>query len=244
MSQCVPSLVYPAWDSLYFLYLVDYFFSMFGTFSAINLLLIIINIYYKYFYHIINIFSGPFSFLSLSGTPTMWMLVCLSQRSLRLSSFLLILFSYSLLQQWFPGKQTPVLQGTNKTFCAPRLRRKEWPHRRLNQNYLLVLDGFLWGRHGLAGAHHRNGAAAWKVRLGGRHQPEGWVTSGQKIPGREHNLTHQQIVGLKLYWARPCPLEEGPVFLTTRRRWHPTPVLLPGKSRGWRSLVGYSPWGR
>ena len=27
------------------------------------------------------------------------------------------------------------------------------------------------------------------------------------------------------------------------RRWHPTPVLLPGKSHGWGSLVGYSPWG-
>ena len=28
-----------------------------------------------------------------------------------------------------------------------------------------------------------------------------------------------------------------------RRRWHPTPVLLPGKSHGRRSLVGCSPWG-
>ena len=28
-----------------------------------------------------------------------------------------------------------------------------------------------------------------------------------------------------------------------RRKWHPTPVLLPGKSHGWRSLVGCSPWG-
>ena len=28
-----------------------------------------------------------------------------------------------------------------------------------------------------------------------------------------------------------------------RRRWHPTPVLLPGKSHGQRSLVGCSPWG-
>ena len=28
-----------------------------------------------------------------------------------------------------------------------------------------------------------------------------------------------------------------------RRRWHPTLVLLPGKSHGWRSLVGCSPWG-
>ena len=29
-----------------------------------------------------------------------------------------------------------------------------------------------------------------------------------------------------------------------RRQWHPTPVLLPGKSYGWRSLVGCSPRGR
>ena len=29
-----------------------------------------------------------------------------------------------------------------------------------------------------------------------------------------------------------------------RRHWHPTPVLLPGKSHGRRSLVGCSPWGR
>ena len=28
-----------------------------------------------------------------------------------------------------------------------------------------------------------------------------------------------------------------------RRQWHPTPVLLPGKSHGRRSLVGYSPRG-
>ena len=29
-----------------------------------------------------------------------------------------------------------------------------------------------------------------------------------------------------------------------RRKWQPTPVFLPGESHGWRSLVGYSPWGR
>ena len=29
-----------------------------------------------------------------------------------------------------------------------------------------------------------------------------------------------------------------------RRKWQPTPVHLPGKFHGWRSLVGYSPWGR
>ena len=29
-----------------------------------------------------------------------------------------------------------------------------------------------------------------------------------------------------------------------RRQWHPTPVLLPGKSHGQRSFIGCSPWGR
>ena len=27
-----------------------------------------------------------------------------------------------------------------------------------------------------------------------------------------------------------------------RRQWHPSPVLLPGKSHGGKSLVGCSPW--
>ena len=30
---------------------------------------------------------------------------------------------------------------------------------------------------------------------------------------------------------------------TRRRQWHPTPVLLPGKSHGWRRLVGCCLWG-
>ena len=35
-------------------------------------------------------------------------------------------------------------------------------------------------------------------------------------------------------WVRKIPW---------RRRWHPTPVFLPGKFHGQRSLAGYSPWG-
>ena len=41
--------------------------------------------------------------------------------------------------------------------------------------------------------------------------------------------------GLRI--ASYCTLER-------RRQWHPTPVLLPGKSHGQRSLVGCGPWGR
>ena len=41
-----------------------------------------------------------------------------------------------------------------------------------------------------------------------------------------------------LFQYQPCRTKDW------RRHWHPTPVLLPGKSHGWRSLVGCSPWGR
>ena len=34
------------------------------------------------------------------------------------------------------------------------------------------------------------------------------------------------------------------LMFTRRRQWHPIQVLLPGKSHGWRNLVGYTPWGR
>ena len=40
------------------------------------------------------------------------------------------------------------------------------------------------------------------------------------------------------------PLNFGSSTYIWRRRWHSTPVLLPGKSHGWRSLVGCSPWSR
>ena len=37
---------------------------------------------------------------------------------------------------------------------------------------------------------------------------------------------------------------EKSLCTTQRRQWQPTPVLLPGKSHGRRSLVGCSLWGR
>jgi len=34
------------------------------------------------------------------------------------------------------------------------------------------------------------------------------------------------------------------MYVYRRRQWQPTPVFLPGKSHGLRSLVGCRPWGR
>ena len=44
-----------------------------------------------------------------------------------------------------------------------------------------------------------------------------------------------------LHWNASDLWKSTPVL--QRRQWHPTPVLLPGKSHGRRSLVGCSPWG-
>ena len=45
-------------------------------------------------------------------------------------------------------------------------------------------------------------------------------------------------------WGDCLPTFSLPQLSSGRRQWHPTPVLLPGKSHGQRSLVGCSPWGR
>ena len=41
---------------------------------------------------------------------------------------------------------------------------------------------------------------------------------------------------------RRCRFDPWVGKIPWRRKWHPTPVFLPGKSHGQRNLVGYSPW--
>ena len=70
---------------------------------------------------------------------------------------------------------------------------------------------------------------------------------------------HVTFLGLFSFpLSAPSPIPQSPslapllyqsqdlrgAFVTSRRRqWHPTPVLLPGNSHGWRSLEGCSLWG-
>ena len=50
---------------------------------------------------------------------------------------------------------------------------------------------------------------------------------------------------LHITYTQPSMYFKSPLdYLRWRRQWQPTPVLLPGKSHGWRRLVGCSPWGR
>ena len=71
-------------------------------------------------------------------------------------------------------------------------------------------------------------------------------------------IFHFDYIGnyIYIYWVslvtqtvKHLPAMQRPKFdcwvrqIPWRRKWQPTPVLLLGKFHGWRSLVGYSPWG-
>ena len=56
------------------------------------------------------------------------------------------------------------------------------------------------------------------------------------------SLVAQTVKRLPTVWE--TRLDNWVGKIPWRRKWQPTPVFMPGKSRGLRSLVGYSSWGR
>ena len=60
--------------------------------------------------------------------------------------------------------------------------------------------------------------------------------------GRSHVLAivNSEAMNKGIHVSFPILVSSG--YMPRRRQLQPTPVLLPGKSHGWRSLVGYSPW--
>ena len=72
---------------------------------------------------------------------------------------------------------------------------------------------------------------------------------------RKGRGTREQIVNIRWIIRKAREFQKNTYFcfidyakafnctIALIRQWHPTPVLLPGKSHGWRSLVGCSPWG-
>ena len=73
----------------------------------------------------------------------------------------------------------------------------------------------------------------------------GWPGWGWEIPWFFHYrrpaiYSNSECLKEWQQQARLISVGTGQWYL--RRQWHPTPVLLPGKSHGRRSLVGCSPW--
>ena len=66
-------------------------------------------------------------------------------------------------------------------------------------------------------------------------------------PGLAFAKKHEDFPGgsdgkMSAYWGRPN-FSPWVGKISWRRKWPLTPVFWPGKSHGWRRLVGYSPWG-
>ena len=55
-----------------------------------------------------------------------------------------------------------------------------------------------------------------------------------------YSVVAQRVKSLCLQCGRPG-FDPWVGKIPWRRAWQPSPVLLPGKSHGWRRLVGYSP---
>ena len=60
--------------------------------------------------------------------------------------------------------------------------------------------------------------------------------------GGEASLVAQRSKSVCLQCGRPG-FDPWVWKIPWRGKWQPTSVFLPGESHGWRSLVGYSPWG-
>ena len=82
----------------------------------------------------------------------------------------------------------------------------------------------------------------------GWHPRKIWFTSNfdQVCPEYKSHFSEKWTQEIFLLWLLGIlALNLQPTSaVPRRRRWHPTSVLLPGKSHWWRSLVGCNPWGR
>ena len=65
-----------------------------------------------------------------------------------------------------------------------------------------------------------------------------WKIPWMEAPGRLQSMGSPRVGH---DWATSLSLF---TFMHWRRKWQPTPELLPGESQGWGSLVGCRLWGR
>ena len=92
--------------------------------------------------------------------------------------------------------------------------------------FLLIFCSLFRGINRLIVANATNSSYPWNP----------WILFNEE-PGRLQSmgswrLGHDWATSLSLF-----------TFMHWRRKWQPTPVVLPGESQGWRSQVGWSPWG-
>ena len=95
-----------------------------------------------------------------------------------------------------------------------------------------VKAGWRWieeGRKGGAENPARVPRYAWNLR---------WYSSPLGFPGD----TNGKEPACQCRRHKRCRINPWVGKIPWRRAWQPTPVFLPGRSHGQRSLAGYSPW--
>ena len=96
---------------------------------------------------------------------------------------------------------------------------------------------------------------SWQIDRETMETVRNFIFLGSKITAdgdSNHEIKRHLLFGRKAMINLDNILKNRDITLSTkvclvkarRRQWQPTPVLLPGKSHGWRSLVGCSLWGR
>ena len=177
-----------------------------------------------------------------------------------LQEHFLYIYSVHLI---FNGKAT----HKHTRLCLPRCSggRQWWLYLRLNEKHIDMQTAQLCGKWvnkwkiGLL-IRQKGWETEWQQTLANdpSHRREITVKS-PSAGGYTPVHTHTQKLGAHTYThldfpgssvgKSVCPQCGRPAFnpwvgkVPWRRKRHPTPVLLPWKSHGWRSLGGYSPWG-
>ena len=178
MSWGVSPRVYPVWDSLGFLDLDCCFLPHFRE---------VFN------YYLLGIFSWPFFLPSSSGTPMIQMLghLTLSQRSLRLSSFLLILYSFFLSASFI----STVLSSTALILSLPQLFYCWFPPECFWSqllDYSLLIDSFVF----LLGPSRLNFSCIFSILVSKDYQ----VISNSKLSVTPFFFQNFESFLLSLFW--------------------------------------------
>ena len=119
------------------------------------------------------------------------------------------------------GNRNSTIGGhTQGIMCTRTQGKKQWPHKRLGQTYLLVLEGLLQ-RQGASVANCKDEdtdssssdeySLVWACLEAAipfpRPNPTQEPVDSRLPTEQEHSPTHQQTGCLKSSWAEPCPPE-------------------------------------
>ena len=159
-----------------------------------------------------------------------------------------------LLRPWdFPGKNTGVschfllhgifpIQGSNLHLqCLVHFQADSLPLSHLGNPEISVLGAKgVFGRWAIA--QKIEGAKQIRIEL---------LSSPLNLPFcNNNNCVLPELASLVAQTVKRLSAMQETVFhpwvgkIPWRKKWQPTPVFLPGKSHGRRSLIGYCPWGR